>query len=61
MQRSVTDGDITELVGSTAEAASAYIRGDIRRYLEPRLTTASTLGWIPDLHSQADAAAPAGP
>ena len=34
MQRNVTDGDITELVDSTAEAASAYIRGDIRRYLE---------------------------
>jgi hypothetical protein len=33
MQAHVTDGDITELVGSTAEAASAYIRGDIRRYL----------------------------
>ena len=33
MQGNVTDGDITELVGSTAEAASAYIRGDIRRYL----------------------------
>src|SRR5438034_1317373 len=33
MQGNVTDGDITELIGSTAEAASAYIRGDIRRYL----------------------------
>jgi hypothetical protein len=33
MQGHVTDGDIAELVGSTAEAASAYIRGDIRRYL----------------------------
>jgi ketosteroid isomerase-like protein len=33
MQGHVTDGDIGELVGSTAEAASAYIRGDIRRYL----------------------------
>ena len=33
MQGHVTDGDIAELVGSTADAASAYIRGDIRRYL----------------------------
>jgi ketosteroid isomerase-like protein len=33
MQGHVTDGDIAELVGSTAEAASAYIQGDIRRYL----------------------------
>jgi hypothetical protein len=33
MQGHVTDGDIAELVGRTAEAASAYIRGDIRRYL----------------------------
>jgi len=33
MQQNVTDEDIAELVGSTAEAASAYIRGDIRRYL----------------------------
>jgi hypothetical protein len=29
----VTDGDLTELIRSTGEAASAYIRGDIRRYL----------------------------
>ena len=34
MQGHVTDRDITELIGNTAEAASAYIRGDIRRYLE---------------------------
>ena len=33
VQRNVTDGDITALVDSVAEAASAYIRGDIRRYL----------------------------
>jgi ketosteroid isomerase-like protein len=33
MPNNVTDGDIAELVGSTAEAAAAYIRGDIRRYL----------------------------
>src|SRR5690349_8881602 len=33
MQENVTVGDIAELVGSAAEAASAYIRGDIRRYL----------------------------
>jgi hypothetical protein len=33
-QRNVTDGDVTDLVRSTAEAASAYIRGDIQRYLE---------------------------
>ena len=29
----ITDGDVTELVRSTADAASAYIRGDIQRYL----------------------------
>jgi ketosteroid isomerase-like protein len=28
-----TDADVTELVQRTAEAAAAYIRGDIRRYL----------------------------
>ena len=33
VQGNVTDGDVTELVRSTADAASAYIRGDIRRYL----------------------------
>ena len=33
VQGDVTDGDVTELVRSTADAASAYIRGDIRRYL----------------------------
>ena len=33
MHENVTVGDIAELVGSAAEAASAYIRGDIRRYL----------------------------
>ena len=33
VQENVTDGDVTELVRSTADAASAYIRGDIRRYL----------------------------
>jgi ketosteroid isomerase-like protein len=32
-QGNVTDADLTELVQCTAEAASAYIRGDIRRYL----------------------------
>src|SRR6185312_12469111 len=32
-QRNVTDGDVTELVRSVAEATSAYIRGDIQRYL----------------------------
>ena len=32
-QRNVTDGDVTDLVRNTAEATSAYIRGDIRRYL----------------------------
>jgi ketosteroid isomerase-like protein len=29
----ITDADITELVQRTAEAAAAYIRGDIRHYL----------------------------
>jgi hypothetical protein len=33
MQGKITDGDVTELVRSTADAASAYIRGDIQRYL----------------------------
>ena len=33
VQGNVSDGDVTELVRSTADAASAYIRGDIRRYL----------------------------
>jgi hypothetical protein len=28
-----TDQELTDLVGRTAEAASALIRGDIRRYL----------------------------
>jgi len=32
-QRNVTDGDVTELVRSVAEATSAYIRGDIETYL----------------------------
>ena len=32
-QRNVTDGDVTELVRSVAEATSAYIRGDIQTYL----------------------------
>jgi ketosteroid isomerase-like protein len=32
-QRNVTDGDVTELVRSVAEATSAYIQGDIQRYL----------------------------
>jgi ketosteroid isomerase-like protein len=32
-RRNVTDVDVTELVRSVAEATSAYIRGDIRRYL----------------------------
>ena len=31
--RNVTDGDVTELVRSVAEATSAYIQGDIQRYL----------------------------
>ena len=29
----IANGDVTELVRSTADAASAYIRGDIQRYL----------------------------
>jgi hypothetical protein len=33
VQGKITDGDFTELVRSTADAASAYIRGDIQRYL----------------------------
>ena len=33
VQGNVTDGDVAGLVRSTADAASAYIRGDIRRYL----------------------------
>ena len=33
VQGKITDGDVTELVRSTADAASAYIRGDIQRYL----------------------------
>ena len=32
-QGKITDGDVNELVRSTADAASAYIRGDIQRYL----------------------------
>jgi ketosteroid isomerase-like protein len=32
-QGNVTDGDVTGLIRSTAEAAAAYIRGDIHRYL----------------------------
>ena len=32
-QENVTDADVTELFRRTAEAASAYIRGDIRSYL----------------------------
>ena len=32
-QGSITDGDVAELVRRTADAASAYIRGDIHRYL----------------------------
>jgi ketosteroid isomerase-like protein len=32
-QGNVTDGDVAELVRSVAEATSAYIRGDIQRYL----------------------------
>jgi ketosteroid isomerase-like protein len=32
-QAKITDADVTELVQRTAEAASAYIRGDIRHYL----------------------------
>jgi hypothetical protein len=33
VQGNVTDGDVAELIRSTADAASAYIRGDIHRYL----------------------------
>jgi ketosteroid isomerase-like protein len=33
VQGKITDGDVIELVRSTADAASAYIRGDIHRYL----------------------------
>lgn len=33
VQGNVTDADVNELVRRTAEAASAYICGDIRRYL----------------------------
>src|SRR6266550_4234604 len=33
VQGKITDGDVTELVRNTADAASAYIRGDIQRYL----------------------------
>jgi hypothetical protein len=33
VQGKITDGDATELVRNTADAASAYIRGDIHRYL----------------------------
>lgn len=29
----ITDEDLAALIKSTAEAASAYMRGDIRRYL----------------------------
>ena len=29
----ITDGDVAELIRSTAEATAAYIRGDIHRYL----------------------------
>lgn len=32
-EQNVTGADIAQLVGRTAEAASAYIRGDIRKYL----------------------------
>jgi ketosteroid isomerase-like protein len=32
-QGKINDGDVTELVRRTADAASAYIRGDIQRYL----------------------------
>jgi ketosteroid isomerase-like protein len=32
-QQNVMDGDVTELVRSVAEATSAYIQGDIQRYL----------------------------
>jgi hypothetical protein len=30
---SITEDDLAALIKSTAEAASAYMRGDIRRYL----------------------------
>ena len=33
VEQNVTGADVAELVGRTAEAASAYIRGDIRKYL----------------------------
>jgi ketosteroid isomerase-like protein len=33
VQAKITDADVTELVQRTAEAAAAYIRGDIRHYL----------------------------
>ena len=33
VQGNVTDGDVGELIRSTAEAAAAYIQGDIHRYL----------------------------
>src|SRR5690242_21866660 len=32
-QGNITDGDVAELVRRTADAACAYIRGDIHRYL----------------------------
>jgi ketosteroid isomerase-like protein len=32
-QGNVTDADVAELIRSTAEAAAAYIQGDIHRYL----------------------------
>ena len=33
VQGKITDEDVAELVRNTADAASAYIRGDIQRYL----------------------------
>jgi ketosteroid isomerase-like protein len=33
VQGNVTDADVAELIRSTAEAAAAYIQGDIHRYL----------------------------
>jgi len=33
VQGNVTDVDVAELIRSTAEAATAYIQGDIHRYL----------------------------
>jgi ketosteroid isomerase-like protein len=33
VQRNVTEVDVAELIRSTAEAAAAYIQGDIHRYL----------------------------